>query len=122
MNRGRGFTLIEVLVALAIVGISLGAAMRTSGALLSSAQRQNDVLLAQLCAENELVKLRLSRELPGAGDSGFSCVQGGREMGGTLTIAPTPNPNFRRADAKVRETPAAESPLVYKITTIVGRY
>ena len=41
----RGFTLIEVLVALAIVAIALMSGLKVSGALTRNAQRQADVLL-----------------------------------------------------------------------------
>lgn len=115
-------TLIEVLVALAIVAIALAAASNAAGALTSSTQRQADVLLAQLCAENELVKLRLSRLYPGAGDQSFVCELGGRKLGGTLSIAPTPNPNFRRIDAKVRASDEAGAVQVIRLSTILARY
>ena len=63
-----GFTLVEVLVALAIVAIALLAGTRAASTLTSNAQRQTDIVLAHLCAENELVKARLSRQMPSVGD------------------------------------------------------
>ena len=56
----RGFTLVEVLVALGIVAIALMAGLQATTALTRNALRQSDIVLAQLCAENELVKARLS--------------------------------------------------------------
>ncbi|NDB01935.1 MAG: prepilin-type N-terminal cleavage/methylation domain-containing protein, partial [Betaproteobacteria bacterium] len=53
---GRGFTLVEVLVALGIVAIALTAGLQATAALTRNAQRQIDNTLAQLCAENALVK------------------------------------------------------------------
>src|SRR5204862_5250089 len=55
----RGFTLIEVMVALAIVAITLGAGIKAAGALADNAARLTDVSLAQWCADNELTGLRL---------------------------------------------------------------
>jgi type II secretion system protein I len=66
--RVHGFTLIEVLVALAIVAIALTAGLQATASLTNNAQRQSSVLLAQLCAENELVKVRLARQMPGVGE------------------------------------------------------
>jgi general secretion pathway protein I len=113
-----GFTLVEVMVALAIVGISLTAGLQATAAITHQAQRQSDMLLAQVCAENELVKVRLARQLPGVGDSQVACEQAGRELTVTLGVRPTPNPNFRRVDAQVRD---ADTP-IWRVSTVVGQY
>lgn len=118
----RGFTLIEVLVALAIVAIALAAGVQASNALLHNAQRQSDTLLAQLCAENELIKMRLSRQMPGVGDSDFGCEQGGRSFGGTLSVFVAPNPNFRRVEAHVRDATDATARPLLTVATVVGRF
>ena len=117
-RRQRGFTLVEVLVALAIVAIALIAGLQASAALTRHAQRQTDMLLAQLCAENELAKIRLARQLPGVGDSQQPCEQAGRTLSVALAVRPTPNPNFRRVDALVQD---GEQP-IWRLTTVVGRY
>jgi general secretion pathway protein I len=117
-----GFTLIEVLVALAIVAIALAAGAQASGALLHNAQRQSNTLLAQLCAENELVKMRLSRQMPATGDSAFVCTQAGNVFGGTLSVFGTPNPNFRRVEANVRDGAEASAAPVLTVSTVVGRF
>jgi general secretion pathway protein I len=95
----RGFTLIEVLVAVTIVAIALAAGVKASGALGNSAQRMADVTAAQWCAENELAGLRITQVRPGVGDSEFECEEFGRRYRGHLAVRPTPNPNFRRIDA-----------------------
>ena len=113
----RGFTLIEVLVALAIVAIALLAGLQATSALTRNAVRQADVLLAHLCAENALVTIRLAQQMPPVGDSTHNCEQAGRTLSVSLVVRPTPNPLFRRADAQVFD---GELP-VLRLTTIVGR-
>ena len=90
--RQRGFTLVEVLVALGIVAIALMAGLQAAGALTRNAQRQSDVLLANVCAENELARVRLSRQMPGVGESDVACEQAGHAFTVRLTVAGTPNP------------------------------
>jgi general secretion pathway protein I len=117
-GRQRGFTLIEVLVALGIVAIALVAGLQATTALTNNAFRQSDVLLAHICAENELVKVRLSRQMPGIGDTSVPCDQAGRHFDVIVGVLPTPNPSFRRVDAQVMD---AGSP-VLRLSTVVGRF
>ena len=118
MNRSRGFTLIEVLVALAVVAIALGAGLRVAGVLTDNAQRLSDVVAAQWCADNELTALRLARNFPGIGDADFSCTQLGRTYQGKLITRQTPNPSFRRVDAQMFD--AEGQPLV-TLSTVLSR-
>jgi general secretion pathway protein I len=121
VNKARGFTLIEVLVALGIVSIALLAGMRATDSLVNNAQRLSDVLLGQVCVENELIKVRLSKAMPNVGDSTFSCLQAGKTMSGKMTVSATPNPSFRRVDAEVFHVEKADSSII-KLSTIVGRF
>ena len=116
--RARGFTLLEVLVALAVASLALAAGLRASAALTDNAQRLSDVMAAQWCADNQLTELRLKRGFPGVGDADFTCDQLGRTYKGKLVTRPTPNPNFRRVDAVVSTEDGL--PLV-TLSTVLGR-
>lgn len=72
-NAG-GFTLIEVLIALAIVSIALAAVMRSVAVATDDQSRLRDRRLALLCAQDRWQELRLSGQLPQQGRQ--RCVQG----------------------------------------------
>ena len=114
----RGFTLVEVLVALSIVAIALTAGTQATLSLTRNAERQSDVLLAHMCAENEMVRARLSKQMPGVGDTRIDCEQAGRRFAVALSVRPTPNPNFRRIDAEVFN---GDLP-VLKLSTVLGQF
>jgi len=118
LQTSGGFTLIEVLVALAIVAVTLIAGLRASATLTRSTERQSSRVLAQLCAENALVQVRLTRQLPDVGDNTRDCPQAGRTLELRLLVQATPNPNFRQVEARVAED---GSPLL-QLSTVVGRY
>lgn len=118
----RGFTLIEVLVALAVVAITLTAGLQATSALTRAATRQTDQWLAQLCAENALTRLRLMRQLPDVGDSTTACEQAGQTQQVRLSVLPTPNPNFRRVDATVEGLVDGVNVRLLTISTVQGRF
>ena len=114
----RGFTLIEVLVALAIVAVSVMAGMRAAASMTRNADRQWQVLLAQVCADNALHRLRLGRSLPNVGESRVTCPQAELALDVVLTVQTTPNPSFRRVDAQV----FLQSTPLLRVSTVLGRY
>jgi general secretion pathway protein I len=113
-----GFTLVEVLVALAIVSVTLMAGLQATSALTRNAERQADRLLAQLCAENALAQVHLTQQLPDVGDNTRPCEQAGRVLELRLLVQATPNPNFRRVEARL----ARDGTPLLQLSTVVGRF
>ena len=121
-HSAAGFTLIEVLVALGIVAIALMAGLRATDALTRNASRQSTQWLAQICAENEFSRLRLSRQVPPLGESSKNCLQAGLSLQVNLSVQVTPNPNFRRVDARVVQIEGQNSTPLLQLSTVMGRY
>jgi len=97
-----GFTLIEVLVALAIIAISIGTAMRaTSAAFISSADIK-DRTIARWIGRNELARLQTTQSLPAPGTLSGETTQGNVAFAWKGVVESTPNPNFRKVEIVVR--------------------
>jgi general secretion pathway protein I len=103
----RGFTLVEVLVALAIVAIALGAAFRVAGAATANATDYRDRLLARWVAGNVLANARLEQPMPPVGEAVGEALQAGQRFEWRRRITATPNVRFRRVDIEVGPKDAA---------------
>lgn len=118
LPASRGFTMIEVLVALAIIAVALGAALRAAGLLASNERELHNRLLAGWSADNVLTRLHLSREWPEVGSHSFDCSQGNLALTCTEKVSTTPNPVFRRVEVAV--SMAGESGVLAELVTVIG--
>ena len=104
MMRARlasGFTLLEVLVALVIVGTALGASLRAVGSLTANSNGLRAAMMATWSAENRLVQIRLEHEFPGVGKRSFECPQGDLKLVCQEEVLSSPNPRLRRVEVSV---------------------
>jgi len=99
--RRCGFTLLEVLIALVIIGVALAAAMRGALSLTTAAEDTRYAMLATTVAENRLLELRLARGSLEVGQTSTPCAQANVEFECLETIRSTPNPFFRRVELQV---------------------
>jgi general secretion pathway protein I len=104
MPASRGFTLVEVLVALTIVAVALMASLRATGALSNSAYELRQRTLAQWSAENRLAQIRVQGEWPALGKRSHDCSQAEVEMSCEEEVFATPNAQFRRVEVSVFPT------------------
>lgn len=103
----RGFTLLEVLVALTILAVALMAALRASAVAADQADALHQRQLADWVAQNRLEEHRARRDWLAPGSYDGEMEQGGSRFLWQETVNPTPNSQFRRIDILVR---AAGSP------------
>jgi general secretion pathway protein I len=115
----RGFTMIEVLVALAIIAVALAASLRAVGSLASSELELHQRLLAGWSADNALAQLKLAHSWPEVGSSSFDCSQGNLQLICTERVTATPNPVFRRVEVSVT-TPGQAGNLAQMVTVVAN--
>lgn len=99
--RQTGFTLLEVLVALVIVGTALGASLRAVGSLTQNSSDLRASMMATWSAENRLTQIRLGHEWPALGQRRLDCPQGELLLICEENVFSTPNPFFRRVEVSV---------------------
>ena len=120
MSRNRGFTLVEVLVALAIVSIALMAALRAAGQATSASAELRQRLFASWVAENRLAEHRARGDWLPLGIGRGTQSQGGIDFAWREEVIATPHPAFRRVDVFV-SAPLDESRSLARLTGFVVR-
>lgn len=97
----RGFTLLECVVALAILALAMTAALHAAGSVATSTDGLKTRTLAEWVAQNRLAELRATGAWPPLGQQDGYAEQAGRRFIWQARIQPTPNPLFRRVDVQV---------------------
>ncbi len=100
-DRRCGFTLIEVLVALAIIAIALLSALRAAGQGTNNMGELRSRLLAGWVAEDLLAEHRARGDWMPLGIQRGTGRQGGIEFAWREEVVATPNPAFRRVEVRV---------------------
>jgi general secretion pathway protein I len=119
-RRAAGFTLLEVLVALVIVGTALGASLRAVGSLAANSAGLRTAMMATWSAENRLVQIRLSHEFPAIGKRSFECPQGDLKLTCEEEVLISPNPLLRRVEVSVFDVANPERRIL-KLVQLVMR-
>ena len=118
LRRAGGFTLLEVLVALVIVGTALGASLRAVGSLTQNSNGLRASMMTTWSAENRLSQIRLAHEFPPVGTRAFDCSQDELPLTCSEEILATPNPFFRRVEVSVYDTRNPERRII-KLAQVV---
>jgi general secretion pathway protein I len=110
-GRRRGFTLLEILVALAVIAIALAAIVGETVQRLGNAARLTDRTLAHWVAMNQVTTQQLSTSWPAVGVTTGSVELANREWFWSLKISATEDADVRRIDVEVRPFKSDENPM-----------
>lgn len=99
--KSLGFTLVEVLVALAVLGITLAAAAKLVIGSTDTLITYRTRTLASWVASNQVNQMLAMRAYPETGSTQGQLTQGGENFIYTMNISPTPNYSFRRIELTV---------------------
>ena len=102
----KGFTLVEILVAVAILAVALAATTRAASLATDGALDTRQRLLATWAAQNRAAELRARRIFPPPATTRLEAEQGGLALVIDETVTETPNPAIRRVDLAVADARA----------------
>lgn len=126
-RKNKGFTLLEVLVAMAVLALALGAITQSIGSTTSNVSHLKTKTFAHWVAMNRVAEHQAMQEYPNVGTN-----EGSEEMGGTEwfwkeTVAEAPLAangfsieNVRRIDIEVRANRDDKKP-VTSVMTFIGQ-
>lgn len=102
MRRAEGgFTLLEIVISLAIAALGIAAVAKATGAAATVATETRERMLAVWVAGNHLSELRITRAWPSAGSYDLVRSMGGRTWYLTQAVSPTRDQDLRRVDITV---------------------
>jgi len=123
-KKHNGFTLIEIMVALAVIAIVLGPMVITASANVSNAAHMRDKTFAQWVAVNKVTELRASQTWPSIGDKKGHTLMGNNDWYWIAKIKKTEIATIRTIEYKVYRTEQEridKALPIYRMTAFIGK-
>lgn len=119
-KRQRGFTLLEVIVALAVIAFALAAGVTAVSGNTRNAAGLQQRSYAHWVAMNKMAELQVTKQWPDLRESRGEESLARHTWFWTIRVSATPNDFIRRVDVFVRASEDDESPLV-TLTGYLGK-
>lgn len=111
-HRQSGFTLVEILVSLAIMSVVLGALIQAAAASANNAGRLRDRTIAQWVGSNRLAEMQLSGTFPDLGSKDGNTEMLGNTWYWKTVVQRVEDDDLRRVDIEIRRLEDAQNPMV----------
>ncbi len=102
LRNSRGFTLLEIMVALAVLALAMGALIKTASDFTSNQTYLRDRTMTAWVARNVLVQYQLDAQWPRVGEKKGTLKMGWQEWEWLADISQTEEEKLRRIDVEVR--------------------
>ncbi|MGB2248767.1 MAG: type II secretion system minor pseudopilin GspI [Alcanivorax sediminis] len=122
VRRHRGFTLIEVLIAVSILALVMVTLGQTLGASARAYSNINETHLGFLVASDKLVEMQVYQQWPPTGQSDTEVTRNGRDWWIETIVTEGPYPDTRRVDINVgllRDD--VKEGLAYHLASLIGK-
>ena len=111
-RKARGFTLLEIMVALAVLALAMGALVKTASNYTSNQTYLRDRTMTNWVARNVLAQHQLENQWPKVGERKGTLEMGWQEWDWRAKITQTEEDKLRRIDVEVRAVDSEdESPI-----------
>ncbi|MGD2138353.1 MAG: type II secretion system minor pseudopilin GspI [Gammaproteobacteria bacterium] len=107
-RSAAGFTLLEILIALVVLGLAMGGLIKAAGDYTGNQAHLRDRTMAMWVARNVLVEFQLKGEWPAVGERKGTQEMGRREWRWVARISQTEERRLRRLDVEVMPLEADE--------------
>ena len=116
--RLRGFTLIEVMVALVIVSLALAGIAASMGQMIDTANTMRDRTFASWIAQNQIAEMRLAGVVPEVGESSGEVDYANTTWAWTADVSETGVENLLKVDVSVSY--AGSDDRIRQVTGFIG--
>jgi general secretion pathway protein I len=121
MAPAKGFTLVEVLVALVILAVALTAMIKTASETTVNTAVMRDKFFASLVATNKINELHIQKLWPSTGDSNGMEEMGNQSWFWQMKVDTTPEPTLRKVIVNI-SSESNKDRVLYSLIAYVGQH